>query len=138
MKAGIALLGSLTIPGRPEQAATARAFVARTLGDGCPHTDTATLLTSELVTNSLRHSRSRCEGGTVTVTLIAVPGGVRVEVIDDGGPAAPTLSSSPGERPGLAEGGRGLHLVQALSARWNYWHDDGGTLTWFELTEPGA
>jgi anti-sigma regulatory factor (Ser/Thr protein kinase) len=138
MKTPIALLGSLTIPGRPEQAAAARAFVTRTLGDDCPHTDTAILLTSELVTNSLLHSRSRREGGTITVTLVAVPGGIRVEVVDEGAPAPPTLISSRRERAGLAEGGRGLQLVQALSTRWNYWHDDGGTLTWFELTEPGS
>jgi anti-sigma regulatory factor (Ser/Thr protein kinase) len=132
---GIALLGSLTIPGRPEQAATARAFVTRALGDDCPHMDTAVLLTSELVTNSLQHSRSRRDGGIITVTLIAIPGGIRAEVSDEGGLAAPALRSSPDE-PSVAEDGRGLHLVQALSTRWSYWHDGSGTLTWFELTEP--
>ena len=48
------VLGSLTIPGRPEQVATARAFVARTLSShqvGADH-DAATLLTSEFVTNA--------------------------------------------------------------------------------------
>jgi anti-sigma regulatory factor (Ser/Thr protein kinase) len=97
--------------------------------------DTAVLLTSELVTNSLQHSRSRRDGGIITVTLIAIPGGIRAEVSDEGGLAAPALRSSPDE-PSVAEDGRGLHLVQALSTRWSYWHDGSGTLTWFELTEP--
>jgi serine/threonine-protein kinase RsbW len=136
MKTGVALLGSLTIPGRPENVAAARAFVARTLGDDCACADTAVLLTSELVTNSQQHSSSRRNGGAITVNLIAIPGGVRVEVVDEGGPTAPALRSSPEGPPGLAEDGRGLQLVQMLSARWNYWHDDAGTLTWFELTEP--
>jgi anti-sigma regulatory factor (Ser/Thr protein kinase) len=138
MKAGIALLGSLTIPGRPEHVAAARAFVARTLGDDCAHTDTAILLTSELVTNSLQHSNSRHDGGTITVTLIAIPGGIRAEIIDEGGTSVPALRSGPCESPDLDEEGRGLCLVQVLSTRWSYACDEAGTVTWFELTEtPG-
>ena len=133
MKARIALLGSLTIPGQPEHVAAARAFVARTLGDDCPHTDTAVLLTSELVTNSLQHSNSCRDGGAITVTLIAISGGIRVEVIDEGGTSVPAQRPSPTEAPDLADDGRGLCLVQTLSARWNYARDEAGTVTWFEL-----
>jgi anti-sigma regulatory factor (Ser/Thr protein kinase) len=135
MKVGIALLGSLTIPGQPEHAAAARAFVARALGDDCAHTDTAVLLTSELVTNSMQHSNSRRDGGTITVTLIAIPGGIRAEVIDEGAASVPALRPGPGEAPDLAEDGRGLYLVQALSTRWSYACDEAGAVTWFELTE---
>jgi hypothetical protein len=52
------VLGSLTIPGRPQQVATARAFVARTLSShqvGANH-DAAALLTSEIVTNAVQHT----------------------------------------------------------------------------------
>jgi anti-sigma regulatory factor (Ser/Thr protein kinase) len=136
MKTAIALLGRLTIPGRPEQAALARAFVARTLSNDCAHADTAVLLTSELVTNSLVHSRSGRSGGRITVTLLAIPGGIRAEILDDGAPNAPTLRSRPEESPRLAENGRGLQLVETLSTRWNYWYDESGTLTWFELSDP--
>jgi len=135
MKPGVTLLGSLTFPGQPEYAAAARAFVARTLGNNYACSDTAILLTSELVTNSLQHSRSRRDGGTITVTLIAIPGGVRAEVIDEGGDTAPTLHRGPGEPPDLTEGGHGLWLVETLSDRWSYWRDAAGTATWFELTE---
>jgi anti-sigma regulatory factor (Ser/Thr protein kinase) len=133
MRTGTALLGSLTIPGRPEHVAEARAFAARKLGDDWACADTAVLLTCELVTNALQHSDSRRSGGTITVTLIAVPGGIRAEVIDEGSATVPALRP---DSPELAEGGRGLQLVDMLSARWNYCRDEAGTVTWFELTEP--
>ena len=135
MRTGAVLLGSLTIPGRPEHVAEARAFAARKLGNDWACADTAVLLTCELVTNALQHSHSCRDGGTITVTLIAVPGGIRAEVIDEGSATAPALrpDAEPAE---LAEGGRGLRLVEMLSARWNYCRDEAGTVTWFELAEP--
>lgn len=136
MKTETALLGSLTIPGQAEHVAEARAFVSRTLGADCPEADTVILLTSELVTNSIQHSRSGRDGGTITITLIAVPDGIRAEVIDEGGPTHPMLSCSQVEPAPLTENGRGLQLVQMLSARWSYAHDEAGTVTWFELATP--
>ncbi len=135
MKTGAALLGSLTVPGRPEHVAAARAFTARTLGGDRTCTGTAVLLTSELVTNSLQHSSS-VRGGSITVTLIAIPGGIRAEVIDEGGPTVPALRSGHDGPPDPAEDGRGLQLVEMLSARWGYCRDETGTVTWFELMEP--
>src|ERR1700729_2923924 len=85
------VLGSLTIPGRPEQVATARAFVARTLSShqvGADD-DTATLLTSEIVTNAVRHTKSGVDGGTVTIVVIGVPQGLLVEIIDGGSAGSP-------------------------------------------------
>ena len=74
------VLGSLTIPGRPEHVREARAFATKALGDLHPALDTAVLLTSELVTNAVMHSRSRSNGGTVTVVIAESKGGVRIEV----------------------------------------------------------
>lgn len=136
MQTGTALLGSLTIPGRPERVRAARAFVAQTLDDGCACAPTAVLLTCELVTNSLQHSNSRRDGGTITVTLIAIPGGIRAEVIDEGGATVPVLRPGQPGLPEMAEGGRGLQLVEMLSARWSYTRDEAETVTWFELAEP--
>jgi anti-sigma regulatory factor (Ser/Thr protein kinase) len=136
MRTGAALLGSLTIPGRPEHVAEARAFAAQSLGDDCACADTVILLTCELVTNSLQHSDSRHDGGTITVTLIAIPDGIRAEVIDEGGATVPALGPVPPEPAELPEGGRGLQLVDMLSTRWNYCRDEAGTVTWFELVEP--
>ena len=134
MSTETAMLDSLTIPGRPDHLCAARAFVARTLGDHYACTQTAILLTSELVTNSLQHSWSRRPGGTITVTLIAIPGGVRCEVTDQGAATVPALRAAPPGPQELEDSGRGLHLVNVLSARWDYCRDEVSTLTWFELT----
>ena len=136
MKTSAALLGSLTIPGRPERVAQARAFVTQSLGDRCASADTAVLLTSELVTNSLQHSDSGRDGGTITITLIAIPGGIRAEVIDEGGATVPALYPGPPGSPELTDSGRGLQLVDTLAARWSYSRDEAGTVTWFELDLP--
>lgn len=133
MNAGTVLLGSLTIPGQPEQLHAARAFVSQALGDQCACLATAVLLTSELVTNSIQHSDSRREGETVTVVVIAVPGGVRTEVIDEGGATIPAVCPEHGSQPDLAESGRGLQLVEMLATRWGHYRDEAGALTWFEL-----
>jgi len=130
------LLGSLTIPGEPAYLHEAREFVARTLGDGYDCCETAVLLTSELVTNSVQHSNSRLPGGTVTITVLAVLSGIRVEVIDDGAMTFPSVRTDEPEEPDLAEDGRGLRLIEALSALWDYFSDTAGTVTWFELAEP--
>jgi hypothetical protein len=35
----------------------------------------------------------------------------------------------------MAESGRGLQLVEFLSANWDYCRDTAGSVTWFELAE---
>lgn len=125
-----AILGSITVPGSPEHVSGARAFIARTLaelpGVDC---DAATLLTSELVTNAIQHTDSGGPGGTVTVVVIGVPGGVLVEVIDDGSAGTPVVK---GEL--YASDGHGLFLVQQFAAQWGYMRDDrAGTTVWFHL-----
>jgi anti-sigma regulatory factor (Ser/Thr protein kinase) len=142
LSAETALLGTLTIPGQPEFARLARAFVARTLRGSFSRVDVAVLLTSELVGNSLQYSSSRRPGGVITITLIAVPDGIRAEVADSGGPTVPALCPPRAAEPaepailaGLSEGGRGLQLVDMLSARWSYCSERTRTITWFELAE---
>ncbi len=124
------VLGSLTIPGRPEQVATARAFVSRTLGAhqvGADN-DAATLLTSEIVTNAIQHTKSGVERGTVTIVVIGVPRGVLVEIIDGGSAGAPVVKGDL-----YAAEGHGLFLVQHLAAQWGYLRDPAGTTVWFHL-----
>ncbi len=125
-----AVLGSLTIPGRPEQVSAARAFIAQTLSTHRVRTDndTATLLTSEIVTNAIAHTKSGVEGGTVTIVVIGVPRGVLVEVIDDGSAGTPIVKGDL-----YAAEGHGLFLVQQLAAQWGYLRDPAGTTVWFHL-----
>jgi len=124
------VLGSLTIPGRPEQVATARAFVSRTLSSHqvSADNDVATLLTSEIVTNAVQHTKSGVDGGTVTIVVIGVTHGVLVEIIDDGSAGTPVVKGDL-----YAAEGHGLFLVQHLAAQWGYLRDPAGTTVWFHL-----
>jgi anti-sigma regulatory factor (Ser/Thr protein kinase) len=128
------VLGSLKIPGRPEQVATARTFVSRTLSSyqvGADN-DAATLLTSEIVTNAIRHTRSGADDGIVVIVVIGVPRGVLVEIIDDGSAGTPVAKGDL-----YAAEGHGLFLVQHLAPQWGYLRDPAGTIVWFHLPAAG-
>ncbi|MEU8269205.1 ATP-binding protein [Sphaerisporangium sp. NPDC049002] len=86
-----------------------------------------TLLVSGVVTNSVIHSDSR-GGGKVTLALADCYAFVHVDVVDAGSRTAPRLC---GEL--LAEGGRGLMLVDLISARWGVHDDEAGRTLWFEV-----
>jgi anti-sigma regulatory factor (Ser/Thr protein kinase) len=123
------LVCALAIPGRPEHVHAARAFVSLILGVHQRHDDgIASLLVSELVTNSLLHGGSQAAGATITVTVAVAPGEVRIEVTDSGG-GEPV----PREAGDDGEDGRGLHLVAELSDAWGYIAGVGRLTTWFEL-----
>jgi anti-sigma regulatory factor (Ser/Thr protein kinase) len=131
-----AIIGSATIPGRPEEVRGARAFVARTLSVGqapAVDVDTATLLTSELVTNAVLHTASGAPGGTVTIVVVDVADGVLIEVIDDGSAGTPVVKDDL-----LTANGHGLYLVQQLTAQWGYLRDPAGTTVWFHLPSDWA
>jgi anti-sigma regulatory factor (Ser/Thr protein kinase) len=130
--AGATVVGSLTIPGRPEHVREARAFVAKALGEGNPLADVAVLLTSELVTNAVVHSNSRGDDGTVALMVIEMPDGLRVEVADGGSDLSiPVVKSDV-----FVPDGHGLLLVQKLADQWGYVRDEVGTTVWFWLSLP--
>jgi anti-sigma regulatory factor (Ser/Thr protein kinase) len=125
-----AVLASLTIPGRPEHVREARDLVVKALGELHPGVDDAVLLTSELVTNAVMHSNSRCPGGTIRVVVSDAIGGVRVEVFDEGSDL-----SAPVVRGDIyASDGHGLFLVQSLADQWGYLRSEQGTTVWFWLS----
>src|SRR5258708_5909662 len=72
------------------------------------------LVTSELVTNSILHSRSG-DSGKVTVLVIDLGARVRVEVVDEGSDKDAHMRSA---EAGLADHGRGLWLVQQFASSW--------------------
>jgi anti-sigma regulatory factor (Ser/Thr protein kinase) len=136
MMAGASVLASLTLPGHPGQVAEARRFVRKATGTGRPAAvaDTAELLTSEIVTNAVLHSNSGLDGGSVTVLVIEIAGGIRVEVADDG-----SEQSAPVVRGDIyASDGHGLFLVQSLADQWGYVRDEAGTTVWFWLSCDGS
>jgi anti-sigma regulatory factor (Ser/Thr protein kinase) len=126
---GATVRESVTVAGLVERVRVVRSFVGAVLGPGHPCRDDAMLLASELFTNSLRHSSSGLPGETVTVTVTARAGAVRVEVADRSGPGVPQLRAA----GAVAENGRGLGLVERLAARWGWRRRGAQTLTWFEL-----
>ncbi|MGA4840697.1 ATP-binding protein [Streptomyces sp. G45] len=90
--------------------------------------DAAELALTELVTNVIRHVPDR----HCSVLIARREGGVRVEVTD-GCPALPT----PVRLRGLAEHGRGLLLVDAVTDRWDVTvlRDRAGKTIWFECDD---
>jgi DNA-binding NarL/FixJ family response regulator len=86
--------------------------------------DDALLVVSEMVTNAVTHAASSCE-----LRISVSPEAVRVEVVDRG-------AGTPDPMPPSATriGGRGLHLIDALTAAWGVEPEDGGGKTvWAEL-----
>ena len=83
-----------------------------------------TLLTHELVRNSLEHSPT----DRIWITVIFVPNGVRVQVTDRGADDTPRLR--PVERYSVS--GRGLHWVHNLTDRWGVERRDA-TSVWFQV-----
>jgi serine phosphatase RsbU (regulator of sigma subunit) len=113
----------------PELPAVARArkAVRSTLNDwGLSQLEeTAELLASELVTNALLYSN-----GPISVRLLR-DHSLLCEVYD-ASDEVPLLRAADHDD----DGGRGLHLVKALSQRWGTRRTSGGKSVWFELALP--
>jgi anti-sigma regulatory factor (Ser/Thr protein kinase) len=87
--------------------------------------DVAVLLTSELVTNAIRHEVT----GIVLLAITCSAGQLRVDVHDTSR-ALPMLIDAPVD----AETGRGLMLVTTLSAEWGFYRTPAGKAVYFTLT----
>lgn len=118
---------SRVFDGHPARVARARRFVACVL-NGCPLTDTAILLTSELVTNALAHTPSGT-GGSVEVIVWRDADSVLIAVLDDGSDRSPATIGVDLE----SESGRGLGLVAALADRWGHQGGTAARAVWFLL-----
>jgi len=118
------------LPGTAHSAAVARQLTRELLGPGHPAMDTAMLLVSELVANSVTHSRSGLPGGTVTVAVCTGSAGVLIQVCDAGGLTEPRVVATQGTGAEGAEHGYGLLLVAALADTWGTTTAREGRLTW--------
>jgi anti-sigma regulatory factor (Ser/Thr protein kinase) len=109
----------------------ARRFATATLEQWCVEdlTDTIALVVSELSSNAVVHAGSR-----FTVTLSRLPDGVLVRV-NDTSVVRPALT---GPAPASATRGRGLLLVEAVTAAWGATSDDAGGKAVWALVADGA
>jgi anti-sigma regulatory factor (Ser/Thr protein kinase) len=109
---------------------SARAFVRAALKrwDIVEADHVAELLTSELVTNAIRHADS-----PVTVRAFHEPSRIRVEV-EDASRSAPTVRHPAPDEPG----GRGMLIVDRLADDWGAELHSGGKTVWFEIHLPAA
>jgi anti-sigma regulatory factor (Ser/Thr protein kinase) len=89
--------------------------------------DAALLLTSELVTNAVRHEAG--QGAQAVVLAIASSRGrLRVDVHDTSC-SLPAVAGVPAD----AETGRGLLLVETLSDEWGFYRTPAGKAVYFTL-----
>jgi anti-anti-sigma factor len=124
------LTEQLALTPNPASAAEARAFVRQVctrweLGDLA---ETATLLTSELVTNAIVHA-----GTPIELRLELQEPHLNISVHDHDPHAVRAL------RAGESEHQRGLFIVDKVAKTWGVRQDPaGGKLIWFALTLPAA
>lgn len=120
-KASTSLPADTTAPG------IGRRFVRSTLADWgrSELVDTATLCTSELVTNAIIHS------GTSPELTVQLSGGYLSVVVHDHGGRGEVARGE--DQEPMRVSGRGLSLVEALASSWNAEHGPDGTTVWFEL-----
>jgi anti-sigma regulatory factor (Ser/Thr protein kinase) len=83
----------------------------------------ATLMASELVTNSVLHT-----SGEFELALSADSEVLHLEVVDHS-ERLPTLQNPDADAPG----GRGLLIIEALSDRWGVDVRGSGKAVWFEI-----
>lgn len=121
---------AVRLPGVPSQVSRARGLVTAALGRDHPLYDDVALLTSELATNAVLHTRSG-SGGMFTVTVSSSETAVRVLVSDAGSDGPPCVCRTSTQ----STSGRGLPLIEALSHRWGFTREDGTTTVWFELRQ---
>jgi anti-sigma regulatory factor (Ser/Thr protein kinase) len=116
----------ISLTAGPAAAAVARSQVQAAIyvWDVPVDPDVAVLLTSELVTNAIRHET----GETVTLVVTCAWDQLRVEVHDTSC-SVPVLVDVPAD----AEAGRGLMLVASLSADWGYYRTPAGKAVYFTL-----
>ncbi len=128
---------AFVFPSIPESLRMARFHVRAAL---CFHelseyADDAEAITSELVTNAIQHV---CGDGTKTVGITLArtrnPEAVTV-IVSDSSPEGPAMHEAPAE----SDRGRGLRIVEALSAHWG-WHPENGGKAIFAILakEAGA
>jgi serine/threonine-protein kinase RsbW len=97
---------------------------------GCPvDPDDVALAVAELFGNAVMHGPA---GGRVLAGYCLWHEGARILVCDGGGAGPPRVVHG----AGLAEGGRGLRVVDALAVRWGSFRLPGALVVWCDFGRP--
>ena len=115
---------ALALPGTPDSVPIARRRVRAALGlhGLSEYAQDAEVITSELVANAVQHG---CQDRTGTIGVILTHAGTPAAVtvaVSDSSPQVPVRRATPAD----GEQGRGLQIVEALSAHWGWYREDGG------------
>jgi anti-sigma regulatory factor (Ser/Thr protein kinase) len=126
----------LDLPASPESAGAARRFANEFLARWrlSALADDVDLVISELITNALLHARADrrvSPRATIRLDLEYADDGLVCRVAD--GSALPPAPEKAGD---TAESGRGLLLVEALSAAWGWSHEAHGKVVWARFDAP--
>jgi anti-sigma regulatory factor (Ser/Thr protein kinase) len=122
----------IALPHTAAAVPVARALVrtALTEREHVADSDTAELLTAELVANAVEHTA----GGPIELVVELLPTGCRVEVHDpDPEPPADLTRPTVQEPDPWQEHGRGLLLIRALSSACGHRETESGKAVWFRL-----
>ena len=117
-------LVAFALPGIPESVPVARRQVRAALGSAGlgEYAEDAAIITSELVGNAVQHAGGN---GATTVGIELTHAGSPAEVtvaVSDSSPHGPIRRDTPAG----SEQGRGLQIVEALSAHWGWRQESGG------------
>ncbi|MEU6574146.1 ATP-binding protein [Streptomyces sp. NPDC046805] len=124
----------IALPHTTAAVPVARALVRTALGelDTAADSDTAELLTAELVANAVEHTAAG--EGPIELVVEVRPTGCQVEVHDpDPAPPAPLTRPTLEAPDPWQEHGRGLLLIRALSSSCGHRPTKAGKAVWFRL-----
>jgi anti-sigma regulatory factor (Ser/Thr protein kinase) len=126
---------SFVVPSVPESVRIARFHVRAALGfHGLDeYADVAVTISSELVTNAIRHVRED-PGETIGITLAHVWGQVALAImVTDSSPDGPVLRET-----SVTNGrGHGLQVVEALSDHWGWHPEPAGKAVYAVIVKEG-
>ena len=127
---------ALLLASDPEQVGITRCLVRAALeyrGLGHYALD-AEIIASELVTNAIQHASSVDPASKIGLTLMRVWDGEAISVVvTDSSPLPPIKR----QMTAASDHGRGLQIVEALSAHWGWNHEQGGKAVYAILTREG-
>ena len=125
-------LVAFTLPGTPYSVQMARFYVRAALGyhDLGHYAGDVEMVTSELVSNAIAHASA----SAINLALLRLADcGAVVVVVTDPSPDPPVKCDPSGD----AEHGRGLHVVEALSAQWGWTPYEPGKAVYAIFTKAG-